>query len=165
MDLRNPTIGGLNGDTAVRSFLERKQKHKHSGRAKRPGIKTLYWNITEDRNVDEFDSELPPAQDVSEFLYTPLPFDLPVIDKDLLILIAAWNGDVGRYHRLRRHTMIDKEFACMIHGFCHNTFFAKWWSMQIPLEDDWENKRLQRAITARFIMSNHLSRIPLRPAS
>ncbi|KAJ5657533.1 uncharacterized protein N7484_001182 [Penicillium longicatenatum] len=162
VNLENPPVGGLNGDTAVRSFLERKQRH--SGLANRPGLKDLLWNITEDMNVDEFDSEQPPIQDVSEFLYTPLPFDLPNIDKDLLILMAAWNGDVDRYSRLRRHVMIDKEFACVIHGICHQTLFAKWWSIQAPLEDKRKNKRLQRAITARFIMSNDLSRIPLRPA-
>lgn len=163
VNLENPPIGGMNGDTAVRSFLERKQKH--SGLANRPALKDLLWNITEDMNADEFDSEQPPTQDVSEFLYTPLPFDLPNIDKDLLILMAAWNGNVDRYSRLRRHVMIEKEFACVIRGICHDTFFAKWWSGQLPLEDEWKDKRLQRAITARFIMSNDLSRIPLRPAS
>ncbi|KAJ5677162.1 uncharacterized protein N7477_002795 [Penicillium maclennaniae] len=163
VNLGNPPIGGMNGDTSVRSFLERKQKH--SGLANRPGLKDLLWNITEDMNADEFDSEQPPTQDVSEFLYTPLPFDLPNIDKDLLILMAAWNGNVDRYSRLRRHVMIKKEFACVIRGICHDTFFAKWWSRQLPLEDEWKDKRLQRAITARFIMSNDLSHIPLRPAS
>ncbi|KAJ5661388.1 uncharacterized protein N7477_009004 [Penicillium maclennaniae] len=118
VNLENPPIGGLNGDTAVQSFLERKQKH--SGLANRPGLKDLLWNITEDMNVDD---------------------------------------------RLRRHVMIDKQFACVIRGICHETFFAKWWSRQLPLEDKRKDKRLQRAITARFIMSNDLSRIPLRPAS
>ncbi|KAJ5636978.1 hypothetical protein N7490_006857 [Penicillium lividum] len=168
VNLENPPIGGLNGDTAVRSFLERKQRHSVANRpgvVNRPGIKALYWNITEDMNVDEFTSDPLPIQDISAFLYTPLPFDLPNIDKDLLILMAAWNGDVDRYNRLRRHVMIEKEFGCVIRGICHNTFFAKWWSTQLPLEDKRQNKRLQRAITARFIMSNDLSRIPLRPAS
>ncbi|PYI07390.1 hypothetical protein BO78DRAFT_443301 [Aspergillus sclerotiicarbonarius CBS 121057] len=144
VEIRNPVpctgYGyGLNGDTAVRSFLERKQIHAK----------------TED--PDEFTSEEPPAEDVSWLLYTPLPVDLPPMNKDLLILMAAWNGDVDRYVRLRRPVMIQKEFECVIRGIYHNTFFAKWWSLQEPLEGFGDNVSIQSAITARFIMSNDLS--------
>ncbi|KAJ5533108.1 hypothetical protein N7494_009660 [Penicillium frequentans] len=39
VNLENPPVGGLNGDTAVRSFLERKQKH--NGLANRPGLRDI----------------------------------------------------------------------------------------------------------------------------
>ncbi|PWY65623.1 hypothetical protein BO94DRAFT_570357 [Aspergillus sclerotioniger CBS 115572] len=173
VDLQHPTVCyvcGLNSDTAVRSFLEQKQKHAKSQDngvffPLHFGYRSHYWNITEDLNIGEFTSEKPPPEDVSRFLYTPLPADLPPMNKDLLILMAAWSGDIDRYARLRRPVMIEEEFECVIRGVYHNTFFAKWWSLQEPLSGRWQNTALQSAITARFIMSNDLSRIPAQSST
>lgn len=93
-----PIRGHLNGGAAVRSYLEIKNKYM------RPSDdiwklfcgRTLgYFDIMEDDRVDEYYSEtIPPKDDVSHLLYTPLPADLPTMNKDLLIEMAAYYGDI-----------------------------------------------------------------------
>lgn len=73
------------------------------------------------------------------------------------ILMAAYYGNIGRYARLRRPTMIDQELSCVIYGIHHSTMFAKWWSYQNT--DDHDPGTIQAAIDARFIMNNDISRI------
>jgi hypothetical protein len=93
---------------------------------------------------------------MTHLLYTPLPTDLPTINKDLLILMAAYYGNIERYVRLRRpNKWVGSEMCCAVRGIYHNTMFAKWWSLQ-PGEVPFP---IQEAIHARFIMNNDLSRI------
>lgn len=110
----------LNGDTAVRHSLDIKQ---HFGVADEPepeeidengdmywdpcfraeGYRTNMYDITEDMNIKEDmrtwvdpDPSPPTSSVVLDLLSTPLPFDLPTMDKDLLILMAAYYGDIDR---------------------------------------------------------------------
>ncbi|RSL88922.1 hypothetical protein CEP51_001473 [Fusarium floridanum] len=137
----------LNGDTCVRSTLD-----------KRLAIsRDLYppsFDITEDWNLGAEGSHpgtRPIPDDVVSLLWNPLPFDLPTVDKDLLILMAAYSGNVDRYARLRRPTMIQGEAQCIVRGIYHDTFFAKWCSKQPELE------RFRKFAYARFIMNDDLN--------
>ncbi|KAL4903809.1 hypothetical protein BDW74DRAFT_185903 [Aspergillus multicolor] len=169
VNVDNPRKACLNGDTAVRSSLEVKQEHSRDFKS------THYFNITEDQSIgiDTTPAREATADDVSPLLYSPLPMDLPTVNKDLLILMAAYYGDIDRYVRLRRPVMIQYEYIFVIRGIFHNTMFAKWWSFQDLTMDDGRlddsselraiQWRIDRAITARFIMNNDLSRILSRP--
>lgn len=175
---------GLNGDTAVVSTLHLKRSFQlirnqdfrfsedRSRLAARAGIyyevAPSYFNITEDWNIDEYtctdDDEddhrpnRPSSEAMLELLWSPLPFDLPWGDKDLLILMAAYHGDVDRYARLRRpHYVSRTERHCLVRGIYHNTAFARWCS--IHLTGAAGSRLTTAAITARFIMSNDLSRV------
>ncbi|KAL4864653.1 hypothetical protein BDV12DRAFT_200892 [Aspergillus spectabilis] len=96
------------------------------------------------------------------YLYTPLPDELPTgVHKDLLLLYAAYVGNIDRYVRLRDpNNFIDYEFDCVIRGIYHDTMFAKWWSL---LPDHPDSLGLMYAIRAacyaRFIMNNDLTHI------
>lgn len=166
----------LNGDTAVRWMLDVKQGFKDStsrwieedgelyedGLFDEIGFEDKTFNITEDMNIDEHDSDRTASRphvdrlEVS-LLSTPLPTDLPMVQKDLLITMAAYTGDVDRYVRLRRPRRILKEHDCCIRGIYHSTFFALWWSRQPAQLRSFE---ITSAINARFIMNNVLSRAP-----
>lgn len=161
----------LNGDTATCSWLlYSKQKLVGPQQSlfmedvRTEQHKQLYYNITEDMSIDEQDSPLKPhSKDEISLMYSPLPADLPVIEKDHLILMAAYYGDVDRYCRLRRPKMIRHELACIVRGIYHNTMFAKWWSIQtIPQDFDsafLHYPHIKAATNARFIMNNDLSHI------
>ncbi|CAG8108457.1 unnamed protein product, partial [Penicillium nalgiovense] len=58
------------------------------------------------------------------------PTDLLTVDKDILILMAAWSGNIDRYARLHQPTMINGELPCVVRGIYHHPFFAKWWLWQ-----------------------------------
>ncbi|KAM7184572.1 hypothetical protein V8F33_012908 [Rhypophila sp. PSN 637] len=132
-----------------------------------------YFNITEDWNIDEYTSmtersseditkgpKRPQSEAMLEVLWSPLPFDLPWGDKDLLILMAAYHGNVDRYARLRRPEHVSyAERRCLVRGIYHHTDFARWCSVHL-IEDRETYNYVRSAITARFIMSNDLSRIP-----
>ncbi|KAL3455994.1 hypothetical protein BJX64DRAFT_294524 [Aspergillus heterothallicus] len=94
----------------------------------------MVFNITEDRSID-INGTRPLAQPIDPkaiaLLYTPLPADLPTVDKDLLILLAAWSGNIERYTRLRRPRKIQGEMPCIVRGIHHNSLFAKWWLLQL----------------------------------
>ena len=169
VELSNPRSGSsLNGDTAVRSSLDQKEAHDYYAISddllpmggNRPWRSKFYFNITEDGHVDNYQSEdeNTPDPEVVQYLYTPLPADLPIINKDILILQAAYEGNIDRYVRLRRPDMLNGEFQCVMRGIFHNTMFARWWSLQPEVKDPL-NQYLRRAINARFIMNNDLSRI------
>ncbi|GIK07218.1 hypothetical protein Aspvir_002875 [Aspergillus viridinutans] len=82
------------------------------------------FDITEDDRIDKFTSEpLPPQKDdVSHLLYTPLPADLPTMNKDLLILMATYYGNIERYARLRRpNNWITTEVESVVRGIYHNS--------------------------------------------
>ncbi|THY07456.1 hypothetical protein D6D02_07229 [Aureobasidium pullulans] len=162
--LENPPISPMNGNTCVTTLLESKQSFKRP-RAKSilkadiNGFESRLFDICEDMSVDVKRSE-PRSVDQSvvlPLLYSPLPADLPTVDKDMLILSAAYHGNIDRYVRLRHPQKIKGELACLIRGIYHDPLFAKFWSLQ-PTADiyDW---RIRRAINARFIMTNDLSRI------
>ncbi|KAB8356344.1 hypothetical protein FH972_023928 [Carpinus fangiana] len=168
----------LNGDTAVRWMLDVKQGFKDSnatyseedgelypeGLFDEVGFEDKLFNITEDMNIDEHDSDYTAARllvnrlEVS-LLSSPLPTDLPTVQKDLLITMAAYTGDVDRYARLRRPRLIANEVTCCIRGIYHSSFFAIWWSQQPGRKPG----DITTAINARFIMSNVLSRAPHKP--
>lgn len=177
LDSPKPARYGLNGDTAVFSTLELKRDFRKLRLSSRFGIRDnaflappwsvddelapCYFNITEDWNVDEYtscsensqDSDQLLSEEMEELLWKPLPVDLPWGNKDLLVLMAAYYGDVDRYARLRRPLHVSSaERFCVIRGIYHNTLFAKWCSLQ-------PDTNYASAITARFIMSNDISRI------
>ncbi|TQW00739.1 hypothetical protein IF1G_00670 [Cordyceps javanica] len=106
------------------------------------------------------------SNDELKLLYTPLPLDLPTVNKTLLIQMAAYNGDVDRYSRLVRRAlyMSNAEHLCVLRGILHSPMFARFWALQ--LADDsrlarrmcgCHYKETQRAISARRIMSNDCS--------
>ncbi|KZF19540.1 MATE efflux family protein [Xylona heveae TC161] len=165
VDIDSPSPGRLNCDTAVRSLLEIKKK------VKRPDLDIFdfgeeedhdfsdfeNFNITEDWNIDDHETPRAAAKqadDLTSYLCAALPTHLPDIDKDLLILMSAYYGDIDRYARLRRPRFVTCEVACVVRGIYHNTMFAKYWSLQ-KNESDW----ITEAITARFIMNDDLTRI------
>jgi hypothetical protein len=62
--------------------------------------------------------------------------------------------------------MIEGELSCILRGIYHDTMFAKWWLSQPESEDKsgfalrmTPDAYIRRAINARFIMNNDLSRI------
>ncbi|KAK2060412.1 hypothetical protein LY76DRAFT_509962 [Colletotrichum caudatum] len=145
----------MNGDTAVRSTLDTRL-----GLDKMEEWGNHYFNITEDYNISEVSSgktyqELP-AEHI-ELFYTPILSHLPTIDKNALILMAAYEGNLERYVRLRRPKMLHDEEPAVIRGIYHNTAFAKWWSLQKL--DNISQRFIKAATLARFIMVNDLSHI------
>ncbi|RAO67849.1 uncharacterized protein BHQ10_003861 [Talaromyces amestolkiae] len=130
-----------------------------------PGFEENIFNITEDMNVDDVDpfgddvtTEEPKLNYLPELLYQPLPVDLPQGNKDVLILMAAYYGNIERYSRLRRPRVIYGELGCLVRGIYHNTMFALWCATQtIPTQ--YRSGDITRAIHARMIMNNDLSRI------
>lgn len=148
----------LNGDTATRSSLDLKQGHTAPYGELSSGFEHNSFNITEDYNIaaeSTNEDELARRPDVSPWLYTPLPHDYPTnANKDVLILMAAFYGDVDRYARLRRPKYIKHEMACVLRGIYHNPLFARWWSTQPKILSTFRS-----AILARFIMNNDLTRI------
>lgn len=117
-----------------------------------------YFNITEDCSIDEYEGRKDDQKagdsidfpknwpdhrpvpwttpEMHQLLWNPLPIDLPEGNKDILILMAAYYGDLDRYVRLRRpNFVLPKEMLCVIRGIYHNSMFAKWWSLQ-PWNDE-----------------------------
>lgn len=156
----------LNGDTATVSCLRVTQDVGSylTGRWKRH-----YFDITEDENVGLVSSEqqLVPKfpVDHAQLLYLPLPPDLPTTNKDALILMAAYEGNVDRYVRLRRPVLVKDELECILRGIYHHTTFAKWWLQCDDYSRVPENsmtRSISAAIEARFIMNNELAIIKPR---
>ena len=54
-------------------------------------------------------------------LLQELPPDLPACDKDLLILSAAFDGNIDRYARLRRPIFVENEHRCVLRGICESS--------------------------------------------
>ncbi|KAF2664288.1 hypothetical protein BT63DRAFT_460593 [Microthyrium microscopicum] len=160
INIENPRAGAfLNGDTAVRKSLDQKRRLDNwSGH---------YFDITEDRCVDEegykwsFEQTWNLESQHVPLLYNPLPLDLPTVNKDLLILMAAYDGNVDRYARLRRPESMQLETFCVIRGIYHSTMFAKWWFQERKrsLKGRGDIGDIEAAINARFIMDNDISSI------
>lgn len=177
LDCPKAAIYGLNGDTAVVSTLELKRGFRSLRPLSRfdddktqlspvymddEELAPSYFNITEDWNIDEHTStsyntkgsDWQTTEEMTELLWNPLSRDLPSGNKDLLILMAAYYGDVDRYARLRRPSKPSTaEAYCVVRGIYNNTMFAKWCSLQLDVG------QYTTAINARFIMTNDLSRI------
>lgn len=158
----------LNGDTATRSCLSVTQDVAsfEVGRWVHH-----YFDLTEDANVGEEFSEqsFVPKFPVehAHLLYLPLPPDLPTTNKDVLILMAAYEGNVDRYARLMRPVAVKDELKCVLRGIYHHSTFAKWWAecgddTRWRHSDGWNE--ILTAVDARFIMNNELSRIRPRPS-
>ena len=150
----------LNADTAVRSTL----KKTTSLQVPLGGSRHQHFNITDDFNVADVvcrerspTSVAPDAADVT-LLYSPLPADLPAltVDKDMLILMAAFEGNIDRYARLRRPYPIKGETHCVVRGIYHNTSFAKWWEDELARGKTLGKGSfyIEKAIAARHIMNN-----------
>lgn len=172
----------MNGDTAVSTSLAvRRDVREIFGKVP---VSTLYpyhgsghyFDIEEDGGIGAYSSMEATAQrddlktrretlteEQAALLYLPLPVDLPpMASKDVLIHMAAYEGNVDRYARLRRPFMIKDELYCVIRGIYHNTTFAKWWSLQLKSLGDGlrsDQGSISAAINARFIMNNDLSRV------
>ncbi|THC94788.1 hypothetical protein EYZ11_005734 [Aspergillus tanneri] len=101
----------LNGDTAVHWMLEARSYPSHA--------LPLYPDIEEDRGIGEEKVELPHwryqyTYEEAKLLFTPLPPDLPTFKKDLLIQMAAYEGNFDRYSRLMRPGyMTIEELHCV----------------------------------------------------
>ncbi|BCS20906.1 uncharacterized protein APUU_21338A [Aspergillus puulaauensis] len=161
-------VACLNGDTAVYSSLTVRSKYSDPWDIEKAHMPWTeyhtdppYFNITEDWGIDDKDCAGPnpkAPEDYFPLVYTPLPADLPFIDKDKLIQVAAYNGEIDRYARLRRPRMLEDEWAMVVHGIYHNPIFAKWWSTQIPEHPQHRHEiNIRRAINARRIMSDDLT--------
>ncbi|KAJ5810098.1 uncharacterized protein N7503_002316 [Penicillium pulvis] len=119
VDVAGRRAAFLNGDTAVYSSLTARRKYYSpkgwfSIRYRKPWDTYCsdphYFNITEDWGIDDHDCDAPEApEDYVPLVYSPLPADLPLINKDKLIHVAAYNGDIDRYARLRRPQMLEHE--------------------------------------------------------
>jgi hypothetical protein len=163
-NLKNPRAPAfMNGDTAVRSLLDIRISVDKI-KAWRPE----YFDIVEDYFIAETSSELThedfQALEHVDMMYTPLPLHLPTVTKDPLILMAAYEGNLDRYIRLRRPILLKQEEKAIIRGIYHNTTFAKYWSLQ-DLSKYKRAREIRRATIARFIMVNDLSHItPTTPA-
>lgn len=174
-NLDNPRCPAfMNGDTAVRSLLEVRVgadmfREWSTGREHNTAH---YFDIVEDKYIAETSSEMTHeafqvlAREHEDMMYTPLPLHLPATTKDPLILMAAYEGNLDRYARLRRPRMLEEEAQAVIRGIYHNTTFAKYWSLQdlkVSWKDDYflysYDREIKRATIARFIMVNDLSHI------
>jgi hypothetical protein len=133
------------GDGGKRKQYMHAQDYEISGF---PGYRTPPYDITEDKQLDIKSSgsqlcfrtpdrdprssfaeteddyegpkkalpELPGI--VKRLLYELLPEDLPTCDKDWLIRMAAYTGNVDRYSRLRRPWFVEDELRCIERGIC-----------------------------------------------
>ncbi|EWZ84452.1 hypothetical protein FOWG_12247 [Fusarium oxysporum f. sp. lycopersici MN25] len=137
----------LNGDTCVRSTLEKRQPVHHE-------IFPPPFDITEDWCLAADGKRLeerPIPSDILSLLYAPLPPHLPSVEKGILIPMAAFTGNIDRYIRLRRPHPLNGEMQCIVRGIYHNTFFAKWCYEQPELAV------LQKFDHARFVMNDDLT--------
>lgn len=102
------------------------------------------FRCSDESETDE-DSKIPEDSDryklgpkEAKWLWMPLPPDLPIYEKDVLTQMAAYEGNVDRYVRLRhpRRIRSDYEFYCIIRGIHHNTMFARCWADQLKTNPD-----------------------------
>lgn len=106
---------------------------------RKPREKFLYFREPdiEDGGPDGHVVELPASRleytpEEARLLYTPLPFDIPTLRKDLLVQMAAYGGNFDRYFRLLRpRSMGLTKFTCVLRDIYHSTMFARWWAEQV----------------------------------
>ncbi|KAM0324969.1 hypothetical protein ACHAPQ_008191 [Fusarium lateritium] len=104
--LENPEpLVFLNSDTCVQSTLDQRQPVSHE-------LFPPPFDITEDWCLGaegiRSEARVMPHDTIS-LLHTSLPRHLPTVDKDILILMAAFTRNVDRYMRLVRPRMINGE--------------------------------------------------------
>jgi hypothetical protein len=173
VNLENRCPAHLNGDTAVFSDLTAHMLHAGVDNSSKFGVNLVdyiewdpkeyntysHFNITEDLGVDDHSCGAPePLASFWPLLYSPLPADLPPVNKDNLILSAAYTGDVDRYVRLRRPQMIEQEFHAIILGIYHHPLWARWWSTQVPeVPESREEVSIRRAVNVRRIISDDIT--------
>ncbi len=170
INIANPPYPAyLNGDTNIRRMLSRYPHHAlqlDNESHNNPGFDPLPC-ITETqyirRDMNDKDTPVQLGDNEVELLYTPLPQDLPTVNKTLLIHMAAYHGDMDRYSRLIRRPlyMSEVEFLCVVRGIYHQPMFARFWATQLDKDTqlakrvgETKRKEIQRAISARRIMSN-----------
>lgn len=152
----------LSGNTAVRSSLDVKQAHRNPNERNDFGFDKPYFDICEDAGIGTRDHRPngPTTEGTAKYLHKPLPDHLPPIQKDNLIVAAAFNGDIDRWYRLRRPVLVPNELDALIRGIHHSVFFARHMAdLQKNHNGSEEAMALERATTARYIMSNDLSRV------
>ncbi|KAL0936527.1 uncharacterized protein CTRU02_208742 [Colletotrichum truncatum] len=158
-----PADAFLNGDTAVRSSLSHRDSYKTWPYARDT---PHYFDITEESSIAEETCHGrvfgPMPSEHVDLLYSPLPRDLPTTYKDVLINMAAYEGNIDRFSRLRRPNPVTNELMCVARGIYHHVPFARW--LEPRLDEMYPQQRisqfgLRQALHARFIMSNDLSRI------
>lgn len=163
----------LNGDSIVRRTIdEQGLVHSDRNRCWRNRWKALSQRefITEAGGISLKDRvrEEPThlTDDEIALLYSPLPRDLPTMNKNLLIKMAAYNGDIDRYARLVNPRTVCTEVDEVIRGIHWNPLFARFWAQQLEeetafatrIEEYWGDKiRIRQAISARRIMCNDWS--------
>lgn len=158
IDESEPLVpANLNGDTAVRPSLDFRVRFDvyFEGHLR----KEYHFDITEDLHFGFEWSDGPSSHLLEEhvpLLYEALPRDLPTVNKDLLILMAAYEGNIDRYARLRRPQMIPNELYCVIRGIYHHTTFARWAGITLS-QDDYSDVQIKQAVIARHIMCNDIS--------
>ncbi|UQC83948.1 uncharacterized protein CLUP02_09444 [Colletotrichum lupini] len=124
-----------------------------------------YFNIQEDSNISGCPSPGPCffklQGEYIALLHTPLPEDLSPINKDILILTAAWDGNIERYFRLRRPIAVPNGITAVVRGAYHHTPFARWLESCVDelFPRQYENRLIRQAYHARFIMNDDLSSI------
>jgi hypothetical protein len=158
----------LNGDTRVCWMLDQRYTLP---RRRYEEIFPLYPDIEEDRGLGEEEIELPIHRmdytyDEASLLFTPLPLNLPTVKKDLLIQMAAYEGNIDRYARLMRPGyMTEAEAFSVVRGIFHHTMFARWWADQLQTnsyrirtrDSDEAFGHISEAVNARRIMTNEIS--------
>ncbi|KAI9162704.1 sterigmatocystin biosynthesis P450 monooxygenase STCB [Paramyrothecium foliicola] len=159
----SPSAGAqLNADTAVIASLKSTRKYGADFRT--------FWkpfNITEDWGIAEKSIFTEPpvlGPEETELIDGPLPSDLPTMNKHLLILMAAYMGNVDRYARLRRPLPVRAELICLVRGIYHSTFMATWLARNESIIDavgrhPADAKTLRRAIHARRVMNNDIAHV------
>ncbi|GJC89923.1 hypothetical protein ColLi_12761 [Colletotrichum liriopes] len=177
VDLQNPRPGAcLNGDAAVRSSLQQHATAEEIEAASDEAFALRFWpdhyfDIQEDTNAGPYKWPRPGCAVLQDgdidLLHKPLPRDLPPLNKDILILMAAWDGNIDRYARLRRPVTIPNEITAVVRGAYHHTPFARW--LETCVDDifpsnynNYYNNHstlVRQAFHARFIMNDDLSRI------
>ncbi|KAG9258055.1 uncharacterized protein F5Z01DRAFT_692989 [Emericellopsis atlantica] len=135
------------------------------------GLDEMIYDIAEKQGISELvphddyrPSSLLSTDPMLNLLTSLLPVYLPAKDKDQLILTAAYYGDIDRYTRLWRPKPARAELCCVIRGIYHHPLFALWWSRQPNILEDPRFYRrdrfhIQKAIGARHIMNNNISRL------
>ncbi|KAI6785965.1 uncharacterized protein J7T54_006304 [Emericellopsis cladophorae] len=162
----SPRAGAqLNADTAVIASMKSTRKYSADFPAHwRP------FNIGEDWGIAEKSVSPKPAALGSaemDLIDGPLPPDLPTMNKHLLILMAAYMGNVDRYARLRRPWPVKAELKCLLRGIYHSTFMATWLARNDSIvlavgRHPSDIKALRRAIHARRVMNNDIAHVIAR---
>ncbi|OAQ98304.1 hypothetical protein LLEC1_03592 [Akanthomyces lecanii] len=143
----------LNGDAAVVCVLRLRSENPTNV----PDAWPSHWDIDEDGYIGDEDvghmgeghSGTITALEI-ELLGKSLRADLPTVNKDVLILMAAYEGNMDRYARLARPDLIRGEEACIVRDIYHSTCFVKWWRTR---------NSLAAAVNARRRMVNDLSHL------